>query len=180
MRKPAIIVGAGAALVLLVALALGAGRLGLVCLGEGAGGPGTTSAGPVMLATDHAIYASSDAITVTITNHLDRTIYVPDGYCGIVVLEQLEDGHWSSVNLCPKIGDAPPTVNSFALHPDASLSDRVSGAGLDRPLAVGTYHLSLIYFFSPLPRNSAPPVAAPGPVQLATSATIRVCTCRSC
>src|SRR5262245_57628286 len=58
--------------------------------------PGTQSAGPVSIATDHATYSRRPEVHVTVTNTHSASIFAPNhlANCSILDLQQLTNGKW--------------------------------------------------------------------------------------
>lgn len=172
-------------LVLVAGLLVGQ-HTGLICFSEGPGDAPTMTTGPVTIGTDHSVYATSDTITVTITNHLDQPILLVSqlGHCQQVVLANISGngGRGLLMNPCHD-SEAAPTINTSKLLAGDSEIDTLSSSNLDTPLTDGTYEVSVRYL--------APPPTGPLTVgQLnaiagvrstgTTSPTFRVCTCRIC
>ena len=164
-------------LVLVAGLLVGQ-RNGLICFSQGSGGPPTVSQGLVTIGTDHSMYASSDTINVTITNHLNTEIALlsvasASGTCPIVVLGKLGYG-----TLTPCLsGEAAPSVGRSDIGPNSSGGTTFDSANLGTPLTDGTYQVLTLWVPAPF-RGSASDASrhATG----IASQTFRVCTCRIC
>lgn len=115
---------------------------------------GATSSGTsIVIATDHAAYAPTDSIRITITNHLSSAIWAYDqqASCTIVNLQQQVNGVWQNVtgNVagCP-LGSLTIPV---AIQPGATYQGGVRAGYLrqgDAGFALGTYRLVLDYYTS--------------------------------
>jgi hypothetical protein len=62
---------------------------------------GTSTSGPVSISTDHATYAPGDTIAVSITNHLQTSIYAFDtrASCTILDLQVQVNGAWQNTQV---------------------------------------------------------------------------------
>src|SRR5258705_9266304 len=83
-------------LLCLVFLLTGCGA-GPACVSSGPSGPATVSQGQVTIGTDHSVYSPADTIVVTITNHLDQTLYLVSQYsasetCPMFLLVKVDHG----------------------------------------------------------------------------------------
>jgi hypothetical protein len=117
--------------------------------------PGTMTSGPVVIATDHSVYAPTDAIHITVTNHLAAAIYAYDhqASCSILNLEMQQGSSWQMVRSpiagCP-LGS--PTV-AVAVAPNMPYQADVRAGYLrqgDQSFSLGTYRLVLAYATTPL------------------------------
>jgi hypothetical protein len=74
------------------------------CGSNGSGGdsnPGTSTSGSVSISTDHTTYAPGDTIAVSITNHLQTSIYAFDtrASCTILDLQVQLNGAWQNTQV---------------------------------------------------------------------------------
>lgn len=179
MRQWLIRLGVVACVVLVLVAGLLVGqRNGLICFSEGSGGPPTTTTGPVTMSTDHSVYASSDTITVTITNHLNTAIALlsvdsAGGTCPIFALGKLGYG-----TLTPCLsGEAAPSVVRSDLGPNSSGGTTFASTDLTTPLTNGTYQVTTLWVPAPF---RGPASDASRHATSIASQTFRVCTCRIC
>lgn len=154
---------------------------GLICFSPGSGGPALSSQGPVTISVDHTIYAPTDTVVVTITNHMRTPILlVSTDRCPIIALANLTANTLNPP--CTSPGEAGPMVTYIELQPQRSVGARFtsgySGDHLDTSLTDGTYQVGAQYLPSPFDRANvqyqakrAIPIPSP---------TFRVCTCRTC
>lgn len=113
----------------------------------------TITNGPVTIATDHSAYAPTDAMRVTIENHLTTAIYAFDtqASCSILSLEVMQAGLWTPSDAlhCP-LGRVAMIVK---IEPGGtyttSVGARVANINQSRSLPNGSYRLVLRYFSSP-------------------------------
>lgn len=155
------------------------------CSSQGPGGPALTSQGPVTISVDHTIYAPTDTVVVTITNHMTTPIllvspYSGSGSCPLYLLVNVTTFTWN-----PPCGtsEAGPVVLSIELEPNVSAVARFTSASyagihLDTPLTDGPYQVEARYLPSPFDLANVQYLykrAIPIP-----SPTFRVCTCRTC
>lgn len=167
-----------------VALVLVAGLLvgqhnGLICFSEGSGGPPTTTTGPVTISTEHSVYATSDTIPVTITNHLNTPVALlsaasASGTCPLFGLEKLGVG---TMTPCYS-GEAAPSVSGTTLSANSFTIVDFDSAHLATPLTDGTYQVDTLWVPAPI-RGISWSDASRHATGIA-SQTFRVCTCRSC
>lgn len=61
--------------------------------------PGTTTPGPIVIATDHAAYAPTDRLQITLTNELVSPIYAADhqASCSVFSLQHMVNGTWQEI-----------------------------------------------------------------------------------
>jgi hypothetical protein len=120
--------------------------------------PSTDTGGPVSIRTDHAQYASRDAIQVTVTNHTQQAIYAWDtkASCSILDLEIQYGGAWqqsAEAQCAIKRAAAPVKID-----PGTTYSATIR-AGLlptsDMAFTGGGYRLKLAYGSSPTAADSA-------------------------
>lgn len=142
---------------------------------------GAVSSGPVPIATDRSVYAPSDPIHITVTNTLDKRIYLVSRLgqqCPIIVLAKEEDGRQITMNSCHPGGEAAPTMVEVSLAPKGYATFTLSAANLDQPLVAGIYQAATRYVtFHPLGQEM---VHADNIAVWIGSASIRVCDCASC
>jgi hypothetical protein len=111
--------------------------------------PGTHTTGPVSIATDHSIYAPTDAIQVAVTNGLSVPIYALDeaASCSILVLQvQQLTGEWQTAQgaSCP-LGRTPVVV-AVAPHAIYTATIQAGYPGLTQATFIpGIYRLILSY-----------------------------------
>ena len=82
--------------------------------------PATTSSGPVVITTDHAVYAPTDLLHVTIMNGLTQPLYAYDhqASCSLLTMEQQVQGSWQPL-VTPLAGCAiksPTRLVQIASH----------------------------------------------------------------
>jgi hypothetical protein len=115
---------------------------------EGGSSPGTTSGGPVSIATNHSTYQSSDHIQVTVTNGLTTPIYALDtkASCSILTLQTQNNGTWVLSNAAPcPLGRRPAQVK---INPGQKYTVTISAGvpgSTQGTFPAGTYRLVLIY-----------------------------------
>jgi hypothetical protein len=135
--------------------------------------PGTTTSGPVVIATDHSVYAPTDVMHITITNHLTSTIYAYDhqASCSIVRLEVQQGSAWQAVP--STIAGCPierPTI-AVAITPGTEYQADVR-AGYERQgdqsFSQGTYRVAFAYSDGPLQDA----VVAPNMIIYSSSLTV--------
>jgi hypothetical protein len=120
--------------------------------GGGDSNPDTSTSGPVSISTDHATYAPHDTIAVSITNHLQTSIYAFDtrASCTILDLQVQVNGAWqnSQVARCALGRRAQrveiPAGKTYKATIHAG-TPGVNSAGFP----AGTYRLVLNYSTSP-------------------------------
>lgn len=179
MRRWLIRLGVSACVVLVLISGVVAGqRNGLICFSRGSGGPATTTTGPVTISTDHSVYATTDTITVTFTNHLNTEIALlsaasSGGTCPIVVLGKLGYG---TMTPCLS-GEAAPGIRRSDIGPNGSGDTIFDSANLATPLTDGTYQVTTLWV--PVPFRGSASDASRHATGIA-SQTFRVCTCRIC
>ncbi len=126
--------------------------------GSGTGGnttnPGTSTNGPVRISTDHTTYQPDEAIHVTVSNQLSKSIFAYDtrASCSILGLEVQVNGSWtgSSAARCP-LGRMAIRVEIPA---GKTYSATIRAGGLSSgSFPPGTYRLSLSYSTSPKPHG---------------------------
>lgn len=151
----------------LIGMALGACLIGLIGCGATPGNPdntttialntspGTMTEGPVIIATDHSVYAPTDAIHVTVTNHLSTAIYAYDhqASCSILHLQMQQGSSWQDVQ--PPIAGCAredPTV-ALSVAPGSTYQTAIIAGYLrqgDQRFSLGIYRLVLAYATTPL------------------------------
>jgi hypothetical protein len=145
---------------------------------------GTSTTGPIVISTDHSAYAPTDAIHVTIANHLGTAIYAYNhqASCSIVGLEMQTSSGWQDVATMQKpiAGCAQKSVTQMVTVAAGATYDADIVAGYlrqgDADFAAGSYRLRLAYLSTPLAMQpGAPPApeATPG-YQMLYSATFTV------
>lgn len=152
-------------------------RNGLICFSQGSSGPPTTTTGPVTMSTDHSVYAPSDTITVTISNHLNTTIVLLSAAsetCPIFVLSKLGYG---PLTPCHEGRDVGPSVAQTSVPANGTGGVSFDSANLAIPLTDGTYQVETQWV--PFPLRDSPSDASRHATSIA-SQTFRVCTCRIC
>lgn len=120
--------------------------------------PPTSSGWPITIATNHAQYAGSDEIDLTVTNHATYAIYALDtqASCSILSLQVLVQGQWqdSSAAPCAMLRVAAPVKidagGSYTARIRASLLSKSAES-----FPAGVYRLALTYFPGPDSRSGA-------------------------
>lgn len=152
------------------------GRVGPLCFSNSPAAPRTAAQGPVTISMDHAIYASSDTITATITNTLDTTIYTRSAPgCPVLVLIRKVNGSWQRVNPC-RSTEAAPSVVGFYIPAHTSINNLVSSGSPSASLSDGTYRFGMGYSTQKPDRDPHVPLQPEAVVW----AEFQVCTCRIC
>lgn len=147
------------------------------CSSRGLGGPPTVSTGPVIISTDHSVYAPSDTIIVTITNNLETTLHVRSAPgCPTLLLIRQSNHDWQAIDLCRNT-EAAPLVFAYSIPAHAATADGLPSSGRPVTLSDGTYRVGVSY--SDRKPNADVRVPQTATVQ-AWSADFQVCTCRSC
>lgn len=112
--------------------------------------PSVQSQGSVILAVNHADYRDSESPVISITNHLQATIYFlhESDTCGWYLPDQVQgtDKTWSSADEpdvcqapCNPMGTADPGYSWIALAPGKTVSEQAL------PLNPNLYRLVLVY-----------------------------------
>lgn len=120
--------------------------------GSGNSNPGTSTTGHVRISTDHTSYQPGDAIQVTVTNQLSKSIFAYDtrASCSILGLDMQVNGRWqgASVARCP-LGRMARWVEIPVGKPYTAT---IQAGGLSTgSFPPGIYRLSLSYSMSPTP-----------------------------
>lgn len=132
----------------------------------------TVTSGPIVIGTDHSVYAPNGTIQVTVTNYLTVpfTAYDTRATCSIFSLQMMQsDGTWvnSNVARCPLGRPALAVV----LAPNATKIYTITAgyAGLDSKTVfpVGTYRLMLDF-------TTSKPATPNSPMSQAVSQTFTV------
>jgi hypothetical protein len=126
---------------------------------------GTSTSGPVAIATDHATYAPTDVIQVTLMNHLTAAIYAYDhqASCSIFGLEMLVGGQWQDASQTQKpIAGCPlgSVTRAIAVPSGGTYQAGIRAGYLrqgDERFLDGKYRLRLSYATTPL--TGIPPSA---------------------
>ncbi len=68
------------------------------CGPAGDSNPGTSTSGPVSISTDHAMYRPGDVMRVSVTNHMQKSIFALDtrASCTILGLQVQVNGTWQN------------------------------------------------------------------------------------
>jgi len=119
--------------------------------------PGTQSAGPVSVATDHTTYSRRPEIHVTLTNTLSTSIFAPNHFanCTIFDLQQLVKGKWQP----PKeplahCALASPTV-MIEIKPGTTYTATIKIGSPRAPgFEAGTYRLAFSYSSTRTPTDA--------------------------
>lgn len=167
------------ALLALVFTGCGAGPL---CISSRPSSLATVSPGPVTIGTDHAVYAPSDTIVVSITNQLDQPIYLVSQYsasetCPAIQLVKVDHGQSIPMNPCFTT-EAAPSIDISSIAALGTGGDRFDDANLTVPLTDGTYQVYTHYVSYPPYGVHAVNTGHPG-IGL-VSPTFQVCTCGNC
>jgi len=144
----------------LLAIALGAllagcGGVGADSTASGTATPNTSAptstAGPIVIASDHSTYSPTDALHITITNQLSAAIYAFDtqASCSVLSLQVSQGGQWvpADVARCP-LGRAAHPV---AIAPGVAYTATITAGTKGLPSAndyftPGQYRLVLSYY----------------------------------
>lgn len=110
--------------------------------------PSTRTRGPVIIATDHSMYHSTNNIQVTVTNKLLTPIYAFDtrASCSILGLQILVNGTWRYSNAAPCLTGRHAVlvkIDAGKTH-TTTISPGISGSN-QAAFPTGTYRLVLIY-----------------------------------
>jgi hypothetical protein len=113
--------------------------------------PGTRSSGPVIISTDHSVYATTERMHVTVTNHLPVDSYTVDhgASCSILGLERQTNGQWQFANSarCP-LGRPEMPVRIASGHSYTATIEAGDGLGpvyYQATFSPGLYRLVLGY-----------------------------------
>jgi hypothetical protein len=122
------------------------------CGFAGGSNPGTSTSGPVSISTDHAMYQPGDVIHVSVTNHMQKSIFALDtrASCTILGLQVQVNGTWqnSQASRCA-LGSLAGLVEIPA---GKTYSATISAGtpGVSSPgFPAGSYRLELKYSTSP-------------------------------
>lgn len=165
---------------LLVALAA-CGSTPITSSGTGNTSPGTSTPGPIVIATDHATYAPTDRVQVTLTNGLSTAVYAPDhqASCSIFRLQHMVNGAWQDV-AAPLAGCPLGRATIFMkIAPGTSYHAAIIAGYLrqgDAKFPAGQYRLAFSYATTPLDSGTGfpPPTDGTSAAPTVYSATLTI------